>query len=636
MLEAYKIGVELAIKDSFSSALALFGSKLTGIHAKVGEIEAGIGKWGRAIAGVAGVMAGSALFKGLETIAKHGEELLHQQNALERAQGKSVGLAEAHRRAVELTADAYNKILPKIPTATASDYIRTVNELYTVTGSYEAAKASAPMSLKLESLVGNATGKDAAGQGFQVWRAAENKGVTQDEAATDKLFGILSQDIIGSGGKITGEGIFNFSKYAGAAWKLANERALTGGIPYAIAELGGASAGTGTQRMYNTIQGTRRWTRQQYDEWRRLGLIDPSHVEGDLGGKLNLKPGAVRGGLDYSGDMEGYVNQVIRPAFEKAGIKDPAMVNAELAKMFPDSTAARLAQTYYQQQQNIEKDRANYAGALPLGEAYQHMIDHDPKAIMEAFNKQFEALLQALGGPLMQAAIPAMKMLTEAFTSMGQFANEHPQAIKLIGETLAGVAVALIGLGAISLATLGGIPLAIAAAVGAIGALVAFNWDKIAAGASSVVAGLESVANAIANFVKTVWEKVEHFFRGSGIGKDANPTAPDAPGRASPMIFPGDSTPQIRPTFIDSRTTTIHPTSTDSRQTTIRPILADFRGYPQQQDQKPITLAATLNIDGTQLAQTIAPKLANLYENSPNSPASNDLAHLDLNGGLAG
>jgi hypothetical protein len=98
-----------------------------------------------------------------------------------------------------------------------------------------------------------------------------------------------------------------------------------------------------------------------------------------------------------------------------------------------------------------------------------------------------------------------------------------------------------------------------------------------------VVAGLENVANAIGNFVKTIWEKVEHFFRGSGgIGNGANPTAPDAPGRASPMSFPGDS-PSIRPTFIDSRSTTVRPTLT-------------FGGYPQQQNNKPITLAATLTL----------------------------------------
>lgn len=48
---------------------------------------------------------------------------------------------------------------------------------------------------------------------------------------------------------------------------------------------------------------------------------------------------------------------------------------------------------------------------------------------------------------------------------------------------------------------------------------------------------------------------------------------------------------------------------------------------------KPIITTAS-NIDGQQLAQTIAPKLADIYENSPNSPAANGLAYLDINGGF--
>jgi hypothetical protein len=399
VLEAYRIGVEIAVKNSMSSALAVISRDLLGIHTKVGEIEKGIGKWGLAITGVAGVLAGTGILKGLAEIAKHGEELLHQQDVMVRAQGKAVGVQEAHRRAVELTADAYKKILPSIPTATASDVLRTANEMYQVTGSYESAKEAIPKSLMPEALVGNATGKDAAGQGYNVWRAAETKGVSQNEQATNALFGQLTQAIISHGGRgVNGGEIFNFAKMAGPAWMQANERARSGGIPYAISEMGGYRAGTGTLRAYNTLQGSRRWSKQQFKERDRLGLIDQSKVTTDKGGMRNLKPGAVTGALEYGGDIEGFINKILRPALAKANITDPAMVNAEISKLFPASTAARLAQIYYQQQPNIEKDRGNIAGAMPLGDAYKEMMDHDPKAVMAAFNQQFKAMLEAIGG----------------------------------------------------------------------------------------------------------------------------------------------------------------------------------------------------------------------------------------------
>jgi hypothetical protein len=623
MIEAFKIGVEIALRDSMSSALAAISSKLLGIHTKVGEIEKGIGKWGPAILGVSSIMAGAGILKGLKSIAEHGEELLHQQDMVVRAQGKAVGVQEAHRRAVELTAEAYKKILPLVPTATASDALRTANEMYSVTGSWESAKNSIVKSLQLEALVGNATGKDAAGQGYNVWRAAEIKGVSQDEKATDRLFGLITQAIIASGGKVTGSGIYGFAKQAGPAWMLANDRALTGGIPYAIGELGGDKAGTASQSMYNVLQGTRRWTRQQYDVWKKLGLIDPSHVQGDRGGKLNLQPGAVRGALEYAGDLEGYVNQVIRPAFDKAHITDPKMVNAVLAKMFPDRTAARLAEIYYAQQANIEKDRALNQGAMPLGDAYKEMVEHDPKAVMESFNKAFNAMLEAIGGPLMQAAIPAMIKMTEFFHTVGQFANEHQNAIKIAGEALAVIAVGLIAIGAVSLATLVAVPAAIAGAVAALGALIAFNWDAFKAGVQAfdnfidaipnymnkaidqLIRGLDGIAGAIASFVATLWEKVKAAF-GFGGGAPAQ-----GYGGGPVPAQPSPSKPESGSSWM------WHPSS--------------FNGYPQR-DQKPITTVTAVNMDGEVVARIVQQRLVDMHENSASASTGNGVALLDRPG----
>jgi hypothetical protein len=49
---------------------------------------------------------------------------------------------------------------------------------------------------------------------------------------------------------------------------------------------------------------------------------------------------------------------------------------------------------------------------------------------------------------------------------------------------------------------------------------------------------------------------------------------------------------------------------------------------------KPIITTASLNIDGRQLAQTIASELAELYENSSASPSANGMAYTDINGGF--
>jgi hypothetical protein len=51
---------------------------------------------------------------------------------------------------------------------------------------------------------------------------------------------------------------------------------------------------------------------------------------------------------------------------------------------------------------------------------------------------------------------------------------------------------------------------------------------------------------------------------------------------------------------------------------------------PSREDKKTIVTTAVLNIDGQQLAQTIASQLANIYENSPNASSANGLAYFDV------
>jgi hypothetical protein len=75
--------------------------------------------------------------------------------------------------------------------------------------------------------------------------------------------------------------------------------------------------------------------------------------------------------------------------------------------------------------------------------------------------------------------------------------------------------------------------------------------------------------------------------------------------------------------------------STTTTPSETKPEKQSYNIIPSKENPKPITLAASLNIDGTQLAQTIASKLADIYENSPNAPTSNDASYYDSNGGIA-
>ena len=165
-----------------------------------------------------------------------GEKLLDVKDKLLRA---GINQTEVDR----LTAKYWKEVAPQVPTATPSEYLQNWLENRSVYGE-EAADRLTPWSEKLEWLIHNQTGKDAAGQGFDIARALEMKGITiRDPEAAQKLGDALAQDIIGSAGKLTGETYKGAAKRGGAAWINATPEFLAGAFSVVAADLSGDTAG---------------------------------------------------------------------------------------------------------------------------------------------------------------------------------------------------------------------------------------------------------------------------------------------------------------------------------------------------------------------------------------------------------
>lgn len=83
-----------------------------------------------------------------------------------------------------------------MPTATAAEYLKTVNELRAVTGTVAGAQALAPKALMVDTLLSNTFGKETHGEYYKLLRSAEMKGITTDpkklEELTDKAFSYIT------------------------------------------------------------------------------------------------------------------------------------------------------------------------------------------------------------------------------------------------------------------------------------------------------------------------------------------------------------------------------------------------------------------------------------------------------------
>jgi hypothetical protein len=482
---AYDIAITISCENSVSPVLAIIAKDMLGLTGSAKQLEQAFNRIGTglklAVGGAAGIMAGIGIEKGLLSIARAGEDLLHQQNIMIRN-----GLS--HYEVANLTADAYERIAKAVPTAAASDILRTISELRTVVGT-ERAEKEAPFALKLDAIIGNITGKDSEGAGFALWRALEMKGITMsDPAGAEKLASTMAQIIGASGGKVTADSYRAFAQRGAAAWITASPHLIGGAGSVLIGDMSGDTAGTAYSTFYNSVMGAAQMSRQQIDAYRQAGLVDESKVRKIKGSSnVQMDPGAIKGVLEYSHDLDQWVANVMAPSFHeaakkiaaKSGVSEDAAYDALLGKAGRNKSTQRLFHMWGDPEflTQIEKDREIWAQAQGLDVAYGTLLG-DPSnkargpsgrmseaadaadsgksagdylAVMKALEAQWKSFMEAVGGPVAQALIPQLKAITESLTNMASWANAHSDQVKTMAKVMEDLGAGIAALGAIAL-----------------------------------------------------------------------------------------------------------------------------------------------------------------------------------------
>jgi hypothetical protein len=406
---------------------------------------------------IAGGIAGYALWKTMHA----SEDLTDQQDKMRRQ-----GRTEEQIRSI--TNIAFDDIARQVPTATASEILKSTAELTFTKGNFQSAVGSTAQALKIDALISNATGTKVEGQGFQMYRALEEKLVTQDKAHTDKLLGIMAQGTIATGGRVSGRDWFTFAKRAGVSWINQSDEFVGTTVPTLIQSLGADTAGTAVMTMYQTLMGAGTLSKQQYEAFLKLGLINPDKVTHDKGGRVNVQPGGIVGSLESKGNLAKWGRDFLAPAL--ANVPEDER-EAYLAKIGRNRNTTRMFEMFSNPAgiAQFDKDAALIKSAWGIDDSYKTFISKDPKGVTEGLSKQFTSMMEALGGPAMQAAIPAMKGLTSLFSAVAAAANAHQGAAGVVTGILGGVGTgALVG-GGIGLLTGGPAGMMVGAGFGAVG-----------------------------------------------------------------------------------------------------------------------------------------------------------------------
>lgn len=473
MSDIYKIGVQLALQSNatqFFSALAGQVLHAEGLVKKLEKSFGGMNRTMLAVGGGAMVAGGVAILGTYKKLADHGEALLDQQNQM-------VRLGRSQNEVLKTTSTYYDQIAKAVPTASAVEYLKTVRELRAVTGDWASAEKLAPQALKTDALLANIAGTKGSSsyaEYYKLLRSAEMKGISTNPEKlaeyTDTVFSLIQ----GFGGKLSANDFQTLARRGGSAFIHTDIKKALGAVGVMSADLGGPTAGNALMSLYALQQGSAVLSKQQYATLNAAGLIDPRRVVQQGFGKVQVKPGGIRGSMEHEGDLPGWAQEVLRPHLlalaaaqakkehhpEQAG----AFYEALMAKIIPNRKAAQAAMMFSDPgfvEQRL-KDLGLAGEGMKIGPAYKSFMQNDPAAIKEGFNKQYDSMMSAIGAPLMQAAIPVMKSVTTMFTDIGAWANKNPETVKKIGEGFAFLGAALIATGG----------LAIMAAIGAGGWLV--------------------------------------------------------------------------------------------------------------------------------------------------------------------
>jgi hypothetical protein len=616
---AYKIGVEIALVNSVSAGLAVISRDLLGLNTSIKQIEQSFGRWAVAAGGVASILGGSVMLGAMGKLVQHGRELVHQQELMRISGLDNQEIAAATAKSYEVSA--------RVQTTTISENLRHIRELRMALGSTELAEENLEAVSKADAVLNSIKG----GSKDQVWqlvKSLELHGDAQDKEKFLSMLDTFTKAEIASGGKVDPSQFFMAFKYGRTAMLGWDDTFIGQYLPRSIQSMsGGGGSGSGTGGPGNAIMSAfqavvrGQMPKKAAGEFERLGLADVQHIEGSSQSTL----GPVKGRDLFIHNPYEWVQSVLMPALLARGITKKEDILAEVGQLFPNRTAGQIVsewalqgRAYAGAASNFEKDAAQARMALGNQPSFESLRAHDPTVIMEAFHKQWTALLEALGSPMVAPAMSAMRSITDLMTSITQFSGAHPDAIRRTGEGLAIVAAGLIALGGTAVVTAVAMAAPFAAAIGLIAGavtvvagLAVVNWDAIKAGASSVVSAFDAIGAAINSFVSSIAAipgKIKSLlpsFGGApavddlgGIGTGGKLGTEGAHGAIGPDGIPG---------------------AAGQKQS--------WNVIPPPRNQTPIVLSSTLNLDGRTLADQMSEHLASLFEHPISAPASNGLAY---------
>lgn len=436
--EAFKVAVEISLKDGVTKGLALMGAAMRSTHKDAKALEARLTAIGKN-ALVGGTMIGAGL--GIMSMFKGPlEEAKQYQILVEKF--RQYGLGDVALRDAEKFVEAQD-----IAGASRRDMLRYFVEAqgvfresgaHTVAEQLAGAKLAAPMMAKIsfasQGLDEHAKKMTEAKQ-LDMLRFVEQAGGLGDPKRFNALMNAGFKAIQSSGGNVDFSQYRQFMARAGTAGYGLTDRSLFADLEPVIGELKGSTAGFALRTAFNRLNGIIKLPNQVTHDLMKMGIWDQSKVQlNSQGGikRFNGNP-LVDSALFASSPVDFYKTKIL-PMYQKQGFTDDQR-RRENALIF-GSTGGAMFNLIDKQMQAIMRSRTAFDKARGVNGAYD-AIQQTYAGQAAMLDAKWKDLLLTIGksGGVLDIATAGLKMLNATLASVNKFAKDNPILVKVFTYT---------------------------------------------------------------------------------------------------------------------------------------------------------------------------------------------------------
>jgi hypothetical protein len=446
VIEAWKIGVSLAMTSNASQVLGVLGRDLFGLGQRAKALEGQLNRVKVAAIGALGVIAGTAALAVMGKLVSYGDRLVEQQVKLAAA-----GVSQPDID--KITAGA-NRTTQTVRGSIWSENIGLIGDLRTILGNVDEAISVAPEMAKINTYLSNLTGQPAGEAGYEFARFLELRGAlvnprTQqiDPAQLQQQARFAEAVIAATNGRVTPHDLLMFQQQARAAGMSLSEQGMRGMVPV-IQAMGGSRAGTALLSGQQQLLGGVQLYSNAVRHLEAIHLLDSRRVHMVRGGRYTLDTGALADTQLYRSDPRQWVNTVLIPGLKSAGYTTMDQQIQYIMASGLRSTVSGLWTELIRNAPAFAKDVGNIQQAQKVDQ-YQVQQDQSWKANVKDFEAAWTSLLEALGSPMVKPAIGVLQGLTTAILGMENWAAKNPGWVKMLDAVAAGLGVLSVAVGAI-------------------------------------------------------------------------------------------------------------------------------------------------------------------------------------------